>query len=339
MNTITLHPSGRLSFGEVRKNFKPRFVPAFSTRRKMMEESISAIGASAYADLVGKPLASMDLSNLSNSEKISQPKTRAKRGSKGMTGYGRLLVKDAAYWLQAEYGKERLAFWTVTIPPDCLTEELVSQWSRVTDLLRRKLIYHLEKHDLPKFIVGVTEVQPERWKRDEGVPPLHLHILFVAGHKPFVPLLSKTLLAKIWGATLENFSGKAPNLDTISNVSFIRKDAVGYLGKYMSKGGSKDAPLPPHLVPSSWYFCTNDLRVVVKALTTKHSGEWVNELYQYFRVNTYMFRFTKAVEIEFGDGHKLKVGWYGDLKPECFDTAWETIRDTASTFKAIVTLK
>jgi len=303
-----------------------------------MEESIAAIGASDYADLIEKPLASMDLSNLSNSEKIPESKPRAKRGLKGITGYGRILVKDAAHWLQEEYGKSRLAFWTVTIPPDCLTEELISQWSGVVDLLRRKLTYHLEKHDLPNFIVGVTEVQPGRWERDGGIPPLHLHILFVAGHKPFVPLLSKGLLAKIWGATLENFSGKTPNLDTLSNVSFIRKDAVGYLGKYMSKGGSSTSALPARLVPSSWYFCSQLLRRVVKALITKYSGEWVNDLYEYFRVSTQMFNFTKAVEIEFGDGHKIKVGWYGDLKRDSFDTAWETIRAVSESCKLPVSL-
>lgn len=327
MNTITIHPSGRLSFGEVRKNFKPKFTPKLTLAQRQRQESIGVIGVTEYAEMSGKPLSSMDLSNLSNSQKSLESPRRAKRGSGGLTGHGRMLVKNAAYWLQREYGKECLAFWTVTVPPENLNELLIESWSQVVRLLKEKLIYHLEKNGLPKFIVGVSEIQSKRWMSEGGLPPLHLHIVFVAAKRPYVPILGKELLAKLWGDTLENFSGVKARVDSISNVQFVRKDVVGYIGKYMSKGVGTGAELPPRLVPASWYFCTQDLRMVVKALIVKHSGEWVNDLYEFFRRNQDMFRFTKEVILEFGDGGKIKVGWYGDLREDAFDTAYQITKD------------
>jgi hypothetical protein len=304
----------------------------------MRNESIGIVGVENLFPGELERIGAMDLSNLSNSTKSSKV-PRARRGLKGITGHGRLMVKDSAYWLQHEYGKERLAFWTVTIPPDCLNEDLISQWSKVVDNTLKKLKYHLSENGLPDYVVGVTEVQPKRYLKNRGVPPLHLHIVFVAGHQKYKPLLHKDLLAKLWSDTVENFSGIPCPTDSVSSVQFIKKDVVGYLGKYMSKGFYQMDGLDPKLCPTSWYFCTSSLRGIVKGLIVKHSGEWVNELYQYFRKHKDMFGFTKKVEIPIGDEKVITVGWYGELKGEQQITdAWDIIRTVANTMKLPITL-
>lgn len=281
----------------------------------MRDESIGIVGASVIDPEGIERASTMDLSSLSNSRKLTG-RVRAKRGSKGITGHGRALVKDAAYWLQKEYGKERLAFWTVTVPPACLNEELIKNWSKVVKNLKEKLTYHLEKNGLPNHVIGVTEIQTKRYGEGETLPPLHLHIVYVAALQKYVPLLSKSLLANLWGDCLDTYSGVVARRDTISCVQFVRKDVGAYLGKYMSKGFQGAEGVPSGLCPPSWYFASKTIRDIVKGLIVKYSGEWVNELYQYFRNNTDLFKFTKAVEIEIGDGYKIKVGWYGDLKDD-----------------------
>jgi len=338
MNSITLRPSGRLSFGFTKKDYKPRRAPRISLAQRMRNESIGVVGVENLFPGELERIAAMDLSNLSNSEK-PQKTPRAKRGLRGMTGHGRLMVKDAAYWLQHEYGKERLAFWTVTIPPECLNEQLIGNWSKVVESTRKKLTYHLKKHGLPDFIVGVTEIQPKRFIETRSVPPLHLHIVFVAAHRPYVPCVHKETLASLWADTVALMSGIPCRSDTVSSVQFIKKDVVGYLGKYMSKGFYDMEGLDKNLCPSSWYFCTSNLRAIVKGLIVKHSGEWVNELYQYFRKHKDMFGFTKRVEIPIGNEQKIIVGWYGELKREQQITdAWDIIRGVADTMKGTITL-
>jgi hypothetical protein len=304
----------------------------------MRDESIGVIGASEFADLSGKPLASMDLSNLSNSRKTLEP-APAKRGLKGITGYGRQIVKDSAFWLQKEYGKERIAFWTVTIPEENLNKQLISQWSRVVDNTLQKLTYHLEKHGLPTFIVGVTEVQPKRFKDNPEIPPLHLHIVFVAGLQRYEPLIHKETLAKMWADTVTRYSGVECRRDTCSSVQFVKKDVVGYLGKYMSKGFYNVEGLDTSLIPSSWYFCTKLLKSVVKALVVKVSGEWVNDLYQYLRYNEALFNFAKPVKLRFADGGEIITGWYGDLKGDKeYEHVWDLVKNLRDTFELPITL-
>lgn len=315
MNSVRLRPSGRLSFGFSKKGYKLHRLPKRSLAQRFRDESIGVVGAYVIDPEGIERVADMDLSNLSNLRKLSG-RVRAKRGLKGMTGHGRLLVKDAAYWLQKEYGKARLAFWTVTIPPENLNEQLIGNWAGVVKSVREKLSYHLEKNELPPYIVGVTEIQPKRYVKNHDVPPLHLHIVYVAAKQDYVPLIHKDTLSKLWADTIATLSGVSCRQDTVSSVQFIRKDVVGYLGKYMSKGFYDMEGLDKKLCPPSWYFCTKPLKDIVKGLIVYHSGEWVNELYEYFRSNGELFGFTKAVTIFIDTDKEIKVGWYGELKGE-----------------------
>lgn len=315
MNTVTLRPHGRLSFGFARKEYKTPYVPKLSKERKMFLDSVRVLsqeGVDRFPDLGSE----MGSSNLSNSEKIPDANRRAKRGSRGMTTHGQLLVKDAAYWLQREYGKERLSFWTLTIPPECHNASMVQAWSEAVRLVVKKLVYHLEKNGLPKYVVGVTEIQPRRSERGCALPPLHLHIVFVGSKTKYVPLLGTKILDKIWVDVLENFSHIPTKGEACSSIQYVRKSVSGYLGKYMSKGSDEDLERYGDTLPSSWYFCTKDLRDIVRALIVKASGEWVNEIFLEYEWNDTDTRFYRQVRKLAEDGTEMYIGWYGELKGE-----------------------
>lgn len=311
MNTVTLHPTGRITFGRVRKDHKLHKLPLCSRHQRMRDESIGVIGAARFAEWIGKPL-SMDLTSVSISEKTLEVAARRKRGSKGMTSRGRQLVANAATVLQEQYGKGKLSFWTLTIPDECLTHTLVSGWSRMVELVRKKLLYHLSKVGLPMLFVGVTEVQQKRWESSARALPLHLHILFVTAKQNYKPLIGKSLLAKIWRDALKTVGGKETDAQYASRAEFIKKSAARYLSKYMSKGGMALDWVPSNQVPSSWYFMSAGLRVAVKRSIVKASGLWVGEIFEFVRSESDMFRWSHAIFLESGAYGQIMVGWVAE---------------------------
>lgn len=314
MNIVTLHPTGRVTFGRVRNSYKLHKLPLCSKHQRMRDESIGVIGAARFAEWIGKPL-SMDLTSVSISEKTLEPLPRGKRGFKGMTSRGRQLVANAATVLQEQYGKGKLSFWTLTVPDECLTHSLISDWSRIVELVRKKLLYHLGKAELPKLFVGVTEVQQKRWESSARALPLHLHILFVTAKRDYQPLIGKKLLAKIWRDALRTVGGRETEAQYASRAEFIKKSAARYLSKYMSKGGMALDWVPRNQVPSSWYFMSAGLRLAVKKSIVKASGLWVGEMFEFVRSESELFRWSHAIFLPSGAYGQIMVGWVA----ECLD--------------------
>lgn len=331
MNTVTLHPTGRVTFGRVRKDYKLHRTPLCSKHQRMRDESIGVIGAARFAEWIGKPL-SMDLTSVVNSEKTPELAPKKRRGSKGMTSKGRQLVANAATVLQEKYGKGKLSFWTLTIPDECLTQDLIVGWSRAVELVRKKLLYHLEKVGLPKLFVGVTEVQQKRWKSGARALPLHLHILFVTAKKDYEPLIGKKLLAKIWRDALKTVGGRKTDAQYASRADFVKKSAARYLSKYMSKGGEALDQAPSDQVPSTWYFMTAGLRVAVKRSIVKASGAWVREVFEFVRSQSDIFRWSHAIFLESGAYGQIMVGWVAecldDLTHKLLKDMIESLRDS-----------
>jgi hypothetical protein len=232
-----------------------------------------------------------------------------------MTARGRLLVANAATVLQEKYGKGKLAFWTLTVPDECLGHKLISGWSRVVELVRKKILYHLKKAGLPLEFVGVSEVQQKRWESSARALPLHLHILFVTALVDYKPRLSKQLLAKIWGDALSTVSGVKTKGLYASNVQFVKKSAARYLSKYMSKGGMALDWVPRNQVPSAWYFMSSPLRCAVKKAILKGSGLWVGEFFEWIRSNKDLFAWSHAINLPTGAYGQIMVGWVA----ECVD--------------------
>lgn len=137
-------------------------------------------------------------SNRLNSHTTSEPGKcdrikRARRGQKGLTPHGKMLVKNAASYLEKRHGKKNLSFLTVTIPSVSAEEskQISRCWSEIVRKFQQSITRHLSRQGLPPLVVGVTEVQEKRFERD-GVLGLHLHLVFV-GKRPrggVVPALS-----------------------------------------------------------------------------------------------------------------------------------------------------
>lgn len=214
-------------------------------------------------------------SKVPNSQDQHQGMTEAssQRGLRGITRYGSRLVRNAAFVLQKVYGKERLSFCTTTIPGSpgetCLIAE---RWSEIVRRFIQAVKEKLERHQLPPYIVGVTEVQMLRFRRTGGMP-LHLHMVFVGRHKgrgaPWE--VSTKWFDACWRRAVV---GVCPEVDGLNfrascNMQRVRDSAKGYLGKYMSKGiGAitellEQEPTLIQFIPRSWYACTNPLRNLV----------------------------------------------------------------------------
>lgn len=286
----------------------------------MRDESIGIIGAARLAEWSGRPLF-MDLTSVRNSEKSAETKQIRRRGSKGMTARGRLLVANAATVLQDKYGKGKLAFWTLTVPDECLGHKLISGWSRVVELVRKKLLYHLKRSGLPLEFVGVSEVQQKRWESSARALPLHLHILFVTAIVDYKPRLSKQKLAKIWRDALGTVSGVRTEGLYASNVQFVKKSAARYLSKYMSKGGVALDWVPRDQVPSAWYFMSSPLRHAVKKAILKGSGLWVGEFFEWIRRREDFLTWSHAINLPSGAYGQIMVGWVA----ECVDDLTKTL--------------
>ena len=181
---------------------------------------------------------------LDSSPESSQPKKRY--GENGITAYGKRMVKSAAAALQKRYGKKRLGFITCTIPGySCeQIEKLAKNWGDVIRVFFQRLKRELDKIGAPNIIVGVSEIQPQRYNRDDVVAP-HVHFIYVCKRKvnsDFFIHVSK--LRMHWGQTLINICGLS-NSETNKPITYkgsvhavvIKKSCVAYLGKYMSKGG------------------------------------------------------------------------------------------------------
>lgn len=216
----------------------------------------------------------IDLSKVANSHKNSEgpDENRSTRGLKGITAYGQKMVKSAAYLLQRKHGAARLSFVTLTIPgsPE-QTMAIAGEWSEIVRLFYQSLKRLLAKHGLPNYIVGCTELQPQRLRREGGCP-LHLHLVFRGAHRDYQWCLKPAEIRHLWRRSIQ---ARVPGLDdvgwaSVENVKGVKSSAMGYLGKYLSKGGDElsDAldhdPELAYYLPSTWYNMTAEMRAAVK---------------------------------------------------------------------------
>jgi len=175
----------------------------------------------------------------------SQPPTRY--GLKGITSYGRRCVRNIGYLIQEEYGKRRLSMGTLTIPS--LDPEEMRCIARHWNDIQRKFFQECKRRydrlKLPWRYVAVTEIQPKRWK-EYGEVGLHIHFLFPSFrlYKRGMFSLPYDWTRKTWQRIIENTLKQHSVLmgDDHSvplpmyNCQQVKKDAVGYLAKYLSKG-------------------------------------------------------------------------------------------------------
>lgn len=241
---------------------------------------------------------------------------KKRRGLSGLTSHGKNLVREAAYALQERYGRARLSFWTCTLPE--LSEEdtrnVCLNWSKILHNLRQKLVYHLKAKGLPTHIVGVTELQPDRWK-EKGYPAWHIHWLFVGCHTNGGWELTTEVTDKLWADAVHTYCEKRYDFSLSCSLEGVRKTAGGYMAKYMSKGCSaalEVEALYPGCVPASWYTVTAGVRRWVKG-ATRTSIETAKWLYARLLNDIDGIVAPWAYKLETRPGCHIAVCWLGRI--------------------------
>lgn len=215
------------------------------------------------------------------------PETRERKGQ-GFSSHGRRMVRNGAWWLEKNFGKARLSFLTCTLPDRALelmeaSGEAAALWAEIVRQFEQWLKRQLRTHQLCDFIVGVTEVQPDRWKNSQKVG-LHLHWAFQgrATYRGDWAIGKKRFLAG-WLKIVSNVLGQKVEGSSATRVEQVKKSVENYLSKYMSKGGEFITEIivagKRDLLPTSWWNISFELRRIIKSLIIPISEQAKNVLY------------------------------------------------------------
>lgn len=253
-------------------------------------------------------------------------RTSAKRRAKGLSGIttlGQQMVRNGAYVLERDYGRDDLVMATLTLPtlPKEARVRLHSQWGVLTNRLVEYLTRRLEAAARPAAIVGCVEVQTARLQRyEEGY--LHLHVVYPAHSN--APgrrwVVESDEIRAWWKSAIERFAEVSLSCYPRVETAIVRKSAEKYLGKYLSKGGGAIEEFieseGEESCPSQWWFMSKPLKDVIKAETL--SGEQVGVLVESLICGALEgcdlspFEWVRHVDAPVGD-KLMTVGWVGRL--------------------------
>lgn len=271
--------------------------------------------AQRWCNETGQTIAPLGLSPHTNSHK------RAKRGLKGISSYGRKMVRNGAYHLQRRYGCSRLSFLTVTVPSVTPAEsaKLSQNWSEIVRKYLQSLGRLLQRRSMPAEIVGCTEIQELRTARD-GVLGLHLHLVFVGRAVRGSWVVSYKDARRLWKREIERVLGREVDCSSTENMERVKHDAEQYLGKYMSKGIKSIAVLVEmgwgDCLPSAWWSMTRTLSSAIKALVILLKEERASLFVKLVEYGAEVFLYALPVSVSLADGQRLKVGYFGKIKRE-----------------------
>jgi len=264
----------------------------------------------------GTPL---DLSDVPNSH------TAARRGSKGITGYGQQMVKAAGHLMQERWPNHRKTLGTITLPEmsQQTRREVVEAWPEITRQLLQWQTRRLKRKGIPPVIVSVCEIQPKRLA-ESGQAVLHLHQLWLnapakSGHWSFSPNAIRAYVSRLLMRLCPSYTWGFINVD----LKPVEGVVAAYLAKYMSKGKQmlaealEDWGADNH--PRTWWNMNKHTRDMVKAATYK--GEEVGErldlaLQTAFAIGVdTIYSFLRHIDMEH-DGVRYTVGWRGRFREE-----------------------
>jgi hypothetical protein len=320
MKLFKSYPSGKVSASVIRKiNLSPVMeAKDLSEDAQFNLRQVELHGIERVREVVSK---------LATRDKPMEPKPkRVSRGSAGISSRGQQLVKDGCFVLERDYGKDQLVFFTGTIAPGVplLTNFDRKEWGRRLNLWKRRIIRRLSEANLATHIVGVVELQTQRYERT-GELAYHVHCVWVGRHPHSTWAMSTEWVQQQWDECMNTEVYNATN-NTINNaksastnIERIKKSAVGYLGKYMSKGKAALKSLNPQLkptdCPSSWYICTKELRSKVHSETRVFFGDRATAIYDFLQDNADLYlSFHRRIYWHISETEKICVGWYGFLK-------------------------
>lgn len=237
--------------------------------------------------------------------KSSQP--RGKYGKKGITGYGRKMVRNGGTVIQqaceGRYNR-RMCMGTVTLPsysPETM-KRICTHWGDIVRVFYQRIKRRYARYRYDFTYTSVSEIQPARYT-NTGEVGLHLHFLFVAirlGRGKWV--LPHSVVRQYWQETIENYLGQGENSQSPNyRCDLVNNSAAGYLGKYLSKGGNQIQQVieeqGEEYLPSQWWSMDNSTRKCIHKHTVVSRGteadmllcictQDMKEYYRYKRVVT-----------------------------------------------------
>lgn len=311
----TLWPNGEFSFA---------YVPDDVTQVTRGEECSWAMPGPGEGDEGASALDLTLLDNLPLGETPPhQTPTRQRYGLKGMTSEARRKVRASAYLLQERYGKGRLSFVTLTVPPlgDRKSELLLaSKWHDAIRYLIRRLKRLLRQRSLPQTVVGVCEIQVKRYA-STGQFPLHIHLVLVGRRKSRGGWgIHYSEFRETWAQILEGIVGHSIETRYLENVKEVEKDAGNYLGKYMSKSQNEVDKVREDgnewMLPRQWWFSSKEMKDWLQSRTFrgKSTGRLLETLVHevFDNPSVYPDLWLRKVSIRLDD-FDYTAGWIGKI--------------------------
>lgn len=208
---------------------------------------------------------------LGKSANLSQPRPRY--GRKGITSYGRRMVRNAAWLLaKAKARTAKLQMGTLTIPslPESQMKEICTNWAYLQKRFFEECKRRYRRHGFQFDYVAVTELQPKRWanRREVG---LHIHFLFVSSwcNKENKWVLPDNWVRETWQRILNGVCGDSARVPVPNyRRESIHTSAAGYMAKYLSKGGNQVQEVIDEMgeewLPTRWWSASVALRKAVQ---------------------------------------------------------------------------
>lgn len=265
-----------------------------------------------------KSASPLGLSAVQNCHK--QETTR--HGLRGISARGRETVKESAYLLERRYGR-RLGFYTLTCP--YTDPESIYSYNQNIAYIQRSYFQEIKRAYKQKGVrwsyVSVLEIQAERYAKT-GVPVLHIHYLapcYVPGTWKWV--LTADALRAIWKRVLANVLGFSRSTNASIDAATVKSSAVGYIAKYLSKGGGEVdflAQTCPDQLPSQWWSTSRNVRECL-ARNTVILPQPIAQ-YLFFKPETdpseilHILYRTEAYAL--WNGIELHVGFSGQMNPQ-----------------------
>lgn len=216
--------------------------------------------------------------------------TPRRYGQKGISAHGKKMIRSGAALLEKIYGRELLAMVTLSLPnfSDGNLKILSQNWNEVQRIFFQRFVRHLKRRNAPTEVVICTEIQEKRYRKYGQIAP-HFHFIYVCRETKYDKnryihvnemrqwwndaLIS--VLRKKGGNCYEQYEEKAS-----VNANVIRKSAVGYIGKYMSKGGAIVREINENgrgdELPRQWWSATATMKALIES-EKKHLDQEICE--------------------------------------------------------------
>ena len=260
-----------------------------------------------------------------------EPRPRARKGLRGITGEGKRKIRNGCYLLERRYTRRRLGMLTCTLPEaEWLTDVWAREFSEIVRQYIQEMRRELARKGCSQNVVGCIEIQMKRFDKHGQAAP-HLHLIYHSRRTIKEGwAISKEWFAAKWRQVLVNVAKKyidASMLDDCMDAiewragtrcEAIKKSAEGYIGKYLSKGKDDvkkiiDAGLADCL-PKQWYTISKGLLAEIVARYGALDDEIVDALVRNASIdNEKLFSWIKQIDIKVGCDRTVPA-WIGKMR-------------------------